>query len=86
MVMLLLKTAKPGLKMFTSPNSLKLTGKVKESGYTLIPLKLYFKDGRAKVEIALARGKKDYDKRQALKEKQDKREAEKAMKSRGKEW
>ena len=64
----------------------KLMGKVKESGYTLIPLKLYFKDGRAKVEIAVARGKKEYDKRQALKEKQDKREAEKAMKTKGKEW
>lgn len=64
----------------------KLTGKVKESGYTLVPLKLYFKDGRAKVEIALARGKKEYDKRQALKEKQDKREADRAISTKGKEW
>ena len=44
----------------------KLIGKTKESGLTLIPLSLYFKDGKAKVEIALARGKKSYDKRQTL--------------------
>ena len=44
----------------------KLIGKSKESGLTLIPLELYFKDGKAKVEIALARGKKSYDKRQTL--------------------
>jgi SsrA-binding protein len=64
----------------------KLVGKIKESGLTLIPLALYFKDGKAKVEIALARGKKDYDKRQALKEQQDKREAARAMATKGKEW
>jgi SsrA-binding protein len=44
----------------------RLIGKTKESGLTLVPLALYFKDGKAKVEIALARGKKAYDKRQAL--------------------
>jgi SsrA-binding protein len=44
----------------------KLIGKTKESGQTLVPLSLYFKDGHAKVEIALARGKKAYDKRQTL--------------------
>lgn len=44
----------------------KLVGKTKESGLALVPLQLYFKDGRAKVEIALARGKKSYDKRQTL--------------------
>ena len=54
----------------------KLIGKSKESGLTLIPLALYFKDGKAKVELGLARGKKDYDKRQTLLEKQMKREAE----------
>jgi SsrA-binding protein len=64
----------------------KLTGKIKESGFTLVPLSLYFKDGKAKVEIALAKGKKDYDKRHALKEQQDKREAARAMATRGKEW
>lgn len=58
---------------------LKLSHKVKEGGYTLIPLQLYFVDGRAKVELALAKGKKDYDKRQTLREKQDTREAARAM-------
>ncbi|MCL3862540.1 SsrA-binding protein SmpB [Actinotalea sp. K2] len=48
-------------------------------GRTIIPLSLYFVDGRAKVEIALARGKKEYDKRQTLREKQDDREAQAAM-------
>ena len=64
----------------------KLTGKIKESGFTLVPLSLYFKDGRAKVEIALAKGKKDYDKRHSLKEAQDKREAARAVSTKGKEW
>ncbi|MBV9023310.1 MAG: SsrA-binding protein SmpB [Streptomycetaceae bacterium] len=57
----------------------KLIGKTQESGHTLVPLQLYFKDGRAKVEIALAKGKKEYDKRQTLREKQDRREADRAM-------
>ena len=57
----------------------KLIGKTKETGLTLIPLELYFKDGKAKVEIGLARGKKTYDKRQTLMERQNKREAERAM-------
>ena len=57
----------------------KLIGKTKESGLTLIPLELYFKDGKAKVELGLARGKKDYDKRQTLLERTMKREAERAM-------
>jgi SsrA-binding protein len=64
----------------------KLMRNIKESGYTLVPLELYFKDGRAKVKIALARGKKEYDKRQALKEAQDKRESARAMSTKGKEW
>jgi len=57
----------------------KLAEATRERGLTLVPLSLYFSDGRAKVEIALARGKRDYDKRQALKERQDKREAARAM-------
>ncbi|AUA13410.1 SsrA-binding protein SmpB [Streptomyces sp. SID8361] len=57
----------------------KLIGKTQETGHTLVPLALYFKDGRAKVEVALARGKKEYDKRQTLREKQDRREAERAI-------
>ena len=47
-----------------------------------MPLSLYFKDGRAKVEIALAKGKKNYDKRHALRERQDNREAARAMSAR----
>lgn len=64
----------------------KLAGKIKESGFTLIPLSLYFKDGRAKVELALAKGKREYDKRQTLKEQQDRREADRAMSTKGKDW
>ncbi len=57
----------------------KIDAKIREKGYTLIPLAMYFKDGRAKVEIALARGKKQYDKRQAIAERTAKREAEVAL-------
>ena len=56
--------------------------KTRESGHTIVPLSLYFKDGRAKVEIALAKGKRNYDKRQTLREQQDRREAERAMSTR----
>ena len=57
----------------------KLESKVHERGFTLIPLSLYFKDGRAKVEIAVARGKKTYDKRHALAAKQADREKQQAL-------
>jgi len=60
----------------------KLAGKIKERGYTLIPLKVYFSDGKAKVEIALAKGKKIYDKRESLKRKTMDREFEKRFKIR----
>ncbi|CAM3926127.1 SsrA-binding protein SmpB [Isoptericola cucumis] len=60
----------------------RLQSKVQEKGHTLVPLSLYFLDGRAKVEIALARGKKEYDKRQTLREKQDLREAQRAVRHR----
>jgi SsrA-binding protein len=60
----------------------KISHKIRESGFTIVPLQLYFLDGRAKVEIGVARGKKDYDKRQALREKQDTREALRAMRAR----
>lgn len=53
--------------------------KVAAKGYTIIPLELYFIGGRAKVEVALGRGKQEWDKRQSLREAQDKREAERAM-------
>jgi SsrA-binding protein len=57
----------------------KLAQKAEESGHTVVPLALYFKEGRVKVEIALAKGKREYDKRQTLREKQDRREADRAM-------
>ena len=60
----------------------RLTQKSSEKGHTVVPLSLYFLDGRAKIEIALARGKKEYDKRQSLREMQDNREAERAMRHR----
>jgi len=60
----------------------RLIGKVEQKGLTLIPLRLYMKRGRVKVAIALARGKKVYDKREDLKKKQDKREMERALKAR----
>jgi len=62
----------------------KIDSKIKERGFTLVPLALYFKDGRAKVEIGLARGKKSYDKRQAIAERTAKREAEVAIGRRAK--
>lgn len=60
----------------------KLMGKIKEKGYTLVPLQVYFKKGRVKVEIGLARGKKLYDKRADIEKKDQKREAEKEFKIR----
>ena len=58
----------------------RLIGKTVEKGYSLIPTKIYFKGGRAKVEIALAKGKKKYDKRRVLKEKELKREMDQIRK------
>jgi SsrA-binding protein len=60
----------------------RLWGRVRERGYSLVPLKLYFKDGRAKVEIALAKGKKLYDKREAIARKANRRELERTLKAR----
>ena len=60
----------------------RLTGKTQEKGLTLVPLKIYFKDGKAKVELALASGKKSYDKRETLKRQTQKREMERAIKDR----
>lgn len=62
----------------------KLIGKTKESGLTLIPLSMYFKDGKAKVEIALARGKRAYDKRQTLAARDAAREIDRAVGRRAK--
>jgi SsrA-binding protein len=57
----------------------KLIGKTKESGLSLVPLSMYFKDGKVKVEIALAKGKKAYDKRQTLAKRDAERDISKAM-------
>lgn len=62
----------------------RIAGKVKDTGVTLVPLSLYFKDGYAKVEIAVARGRKNYDKRQAIAERESKREADRATGRRSK--
>ncbi|MGQ0550353.1 MAG: SsrA-binding protein SmpB [Armatimonadota bacterium] len=58
----------------------RLTGKAEQKGYTLVPLRLYFRRGVAKVELALARGKKLYDKRTAIEEREARRTAERAVK------
>jgi SsrA-binding protein len=60
----------------------KVIGKMTQKGYTLIPLKLYFVRGKAKVLIGLAKGKKSFDKRDTIKEKESKREVERVMKDR----
>ena len=66
-------------EMWLEREIIKLSRQSEAKGYTIIPLSLYFKDGRVKAEIALARGKREFDKRQALREEQDKREALRAM-------
>lgn len=63
----------------------KLIGKTKEKGYALVPLKLYFTRGKAKVEVGLATGKKTYDKRQDIAERDAKRDVERVMRERQKE-
>jgi SsrA-binding protein len=60
----------------------RLIGKVEQKGHTLVPIQLYWKNGRAKVEIALAKGKASHDKRDTIKEREGKREVERAMKER----
>ncbi len=60
----------------------RLRGKMQQKGYTLIPLKIYFKGSYAKVEIGLAKGKKLYEKRDSIKEREAKRTIERVMKSR----
>ncbi len=58
----------------------KLTGKVNEKGFSLIPLTVYFKDGKAKVNLALARGKRKYDKRQTIRKRDEQRDLDRTMK------
>ena len=60
----------------------KISHRTSQGGYTLVPLSIYFSDGKAKVEIAVAKGKREYDKRQTLRERQDKREADRAISAR----
>jgi SsrA-binding protein len=60
----------------------RLRGRAQEKGFTVVPIKLYLKDGRAKVEIALARGKKQHDKRQAIAERESKRRIDRTLKER----
>ena len=62
----------------------KLAGKLAQQGYSLIPTQLYFKEGKAKVELALARGKKLHDKRAVMKERDHNREMERALRSNNK--
>lgn len=61
----------------------RLVSRVQERGYTIVPLRLYLKGGRAKVEIALARGKRKYDKRQAIAKRDAQREIDRTLKERG---
>jgi SsrA-binding protein len=60
----------------------RLTGKVEQKGYTLVPLNLHWKAGKVKCEIALAKGKAEHDKRNTIKDREGKREVERAMKNR----
>ncbi|MFM8574328.1 MAG: SsrA-binding protein SmpB [Limnohabitans sp.] len=60
----------------------RLIGKVEQKGYTLVPINLHWKNGRVKCEIALAKGKAEHDKRDTIKDREGKREVERAMKSR----
>jgi SsrA-binding protein len=61
----------------------RLTSRVQERGYTIIPLSLYLKDGRAKVEIGLAKGKRQYDKRASISKRESQRQIERTLKERG---
>ncbi len=60
----------------------RLIGKVEQRGYTLVPLNLHYKGGRVKVDLALAKGKATHDKRESIKEREGRREVERAMKQR----
>ena len=60
----------------------RLWGRVREKGYSIVPLQIYFKDGRAKVEVGLAKGKQLHDKREAIARKTTRREIERALKAR----
>jgi SsrA-binding protein len=61
----------------------RLIGKTRERGFTLVPLAIYFKNGKAKLEIGLGKGKAQYDKREAIKKREQDREMERAIRGRG---
>ena len=75
-----LDPTRPRKLLFNKREIKRLIGKTEERGYTLIPTKVYFSRGKAKVEIALAKGKRKYDKRRSLKEKELKKDMEEARK------
>lgn len=60
----------------------KLIGKVQEKGYSLIPVRVYFKNGKVKMSLALARGKRKYDKRESIRERDEKRDMQRSLKDR----
>jgi SsrA-binding protein len=59
----------------------KLTGKVNESGYSLIPVRIYFKNGKAKLLLALAKGKKKHDKRETIRRREEQRDLQRALRN-----
>ena len=63
----------------------RVAAKTAEKGLTLVPLRIYFQDGKAKIELGLGRGKRTYDKRQSLKAKEQKREMDRAMRRKGRQ-
>lgn len=63
----------------------RITGRIREKGQTLIPLQVYFKEGKAKVTVALAKGKRKYDKRAAIRKREEKREIERARRDKGRD-
>lgn len=71
---------RPRKLLLHKPEIRKLAGRMSEQGYTVVPLQVYFKDGRAKIEIGLAKGKKLYDKRQDIAKKDQRREVERDYK------
>lgn len=77
-----LTPAAPAVCCCTKREIMRLYGKVKQDGYALIPLSVYFKGSRVKVKVGLCKGKKLYDKRQAAAEKDAKRQIDRAMKER----
>jgi SsrA-binding protein len=76
---------RPRKLLLHRPEIDRLTGRTQQQALTLVPLSIYFRDGRAKVELALARGRKQHDRRQAIAERDALREAERAVARRGRE-